>query len=139
MYKKILLAVDGSNHSLRATKEVIKITSCMTDYKVYVVYVADFSKVKAEVLHSHGKEEIEVTRRKKLFPIENELNMQKINYEFTLLRGEPGPTIVDYANKNDFDLVVIGSRGLNSLQEMVLGGVSHKVMKRVKCPALIVK
>ncbi|EGR8654283.1 universal stress protein, partial [Listeria monocytogenes] len=33
----------------------------------------------------------------------------------------------------------IGSRGLNSLQEMVLGSVSHKVMKRVNCPALIVK
>lgn len=35
--------------------------------------------------------------------------------------------------------VLVGSRGLNLLQEMVLGSVSHKVMKRVHCPALIVK
>jgi isocitrate dehydrogenase len=40
---------------------------------------------------------------------------------------------------NDFDLVVIGSRGLNTLQEMVLGSVSYKVAKRVKCPVLLVK
>lgn len=53
-----------------------------------------------------------------------------------MLYGEPGPSIVYYANKEQFDLVIIGSRGLNSLQEMVLGSVSHKVVKRVKCPVL---
>jgi nucleotide-binding universal stress UspA family protein len=56
-----------------------------------------------------------------------------------VLCGEPGPEIVKYANEQKVDIVVIGSRGLNALQEMVLGSVSHKVMKRVNCPALIVK
>jgi len=46
---------------------------------------------------------------------------------------------VKYANEQKVDVVVIGSRGLNTLQEVVLGSVSHKVMKRVHCPALIVK
>ncbi|MCY8631696.1 universal stress protein, partial [Bacillus spizizenii] len=53
--------------------------------------------------------------------------------------GEPGPTIVSYANENQFDMLIVGSRGLNSLQEMVLGSVSHKVAKRANCPVLIVK
>ena len=57
----------------------------------------------------------------------------------TILRGEPGPTIVDYANTKQVDLTIIGSRGLNGLQEMVLGSVSHKIAKRVKSPVLIVK
>lgn len=35
--------------------------------------------------------------------------------------------------------VLVGSRGLNSVQEMVLGSVSHKIAKRVQCPVLIVK
>ena len=56
-----------------------------------------------------------------------------------MLHGEPGPTIVEYANKQSCDMVVIGSRGLNKLQEMVLGSVSHKVAKRVNCPVLISK
>ncbi|MGM0899696.1 MAG: universal stress protein [Bacillota bacterium] len=37
------------------------------------------------------------------------------------------------------DLIIIGSRGLNALQSMVLGSVSHKVMKRASCPVMIVK
>lgn len=41
-------------------------------------------------------------------------------------KDEPGPAIVEYVNKNGFDLVVIGSRGLNALQEFVLGIVSHR-------------
>lgn len=139
MYKKILLAVDGSEHSLRATKEAVKITSLCNDCTVEVVYVVDYSKSKDEVLHSQGKEELELSRRKKLLPIEEQLKSSNLSYQLKLLHGEPGPAIVDYANKEKYDLVIIGSRGLNSLQEMVLGSVSHKVVKRVKCPVLIVK
>ena len=137
MYRKILLAVDGSEHSLRAAKEVVKVVD--HNSTIEVIFVVDFSKAKDEVLHSHGKEELEHLRRMKLLPIEKQLKANNVTYQVKLLRGEPGPAIVDYANKEHFDLVIIGSRGLNSLQEMVLGSVSHKVVKRVACPVLIVK
>ena len=139
MYKNILLAVDGSEHSLRAMKEAIKIATLVNDCAIEVVYVVDYSKSKDEVLHSQGKEELDLSRRKKLLPIEEQLKSSDLSYRLKLLHGEPGPAIVDYANKENIDLVIIGSRGLNSLQEMVLGSVSHKVIKRVKCPVLIVK
>ncbi|MDA2582063.1 universal stress protein [Bacillus cereus] len=139
MYKKILLAVDGSEHSLRATQEAVKIASLINDCKVEIVFVVDFSKVKNEVLHAQGKEELDLSRRKRLLPIEEKLVSNGVSYEIKILHGEPGPTIVDYANREIFDLVVLGSRGLNALQEMVLGSVSHKVAKRVQCPVLIVK
>lgn len=47
--------------------------------------------------------------------------------------------IVSFANRGNFDIVIIGSRGLNSFQEMVIGSVSHKVAKRANAPVLIVK
>src|SRR5699024_1074482 len=106
---------------------------------ITVVYVADYSKAKRDILHSEGKEALDFQRRHKLYPVEEQLKTKNVNYDVKILHGEPGPTIVGHANKNEFDLVVIGSRGLNTLQEMVLGSVSHKVMKRVNCPALIVK
>lgn len=62
-----------------------------------------------------------------------------IPYEVKILHGDPGPTLVKFANQNHFDVFVIGSRGHNALQEIVLGSVSHKVEKRVSCPVLIVK
>lgn len=139
MYHHILLAADGSEHSLRATEEAIKIASLVNDCKVEVVFVVDFSQSKKDVIHSQGIEALEISRRKKLLPIVEKLKENKISYEIKLLHGEPGPTIVEHANQSKFDLVVIGSRGLNALQEMVLGSVSHKVAKRVHCPVMIVK
>ena len=139
MYKNILLAVDGPEHSLRATNEAIKMATMMSDCTIEVVYVVDYSKSKDQVLHSQGKEELERSRRKKLISIEEQLKSSHLSYRLKLLNGDPGPAIVDYANNENFDLVVIGSRGLNSLQEMVIGSVSHKVVKRVNCPVLIVK
>lgn len=139
MYKHILLAADGSEHSLRATEEAIKIASSATDCKVEVVFVVDYLQSKKDVIHSQGIEGLEMSRRKKLLPIVEKLKDNYISYEVRLMRGEPGPTIVEHVNQTGVDLVVIGSRGLNALQEMVLGSVSHKVAKRVNCPVLIVK
>ncbi|RDB34226.1 universal stress protein [Exiguobacterium sp. RIT594] len=139
MYPHILLAVDGSEHSIRATEEAIKIATLSSQSKIEVVFVADFSKAKDDVLHAEGAAGIEVARRKKLAPVEEKLEAADVSYYVTILRGEPGPTIVEHANQKQVDLTIIGSRGLNSLQEMMLGSVSHKIAKRVKCPVLIVK
>lgn len=139
MYKQILLAADGSENAVRATKEAIKIASFHKDSIIDVVYVVDFEKTKVEVLHSSSSEALNLERRKKLSKIEQLLRESNISYKVIILHGTPGLEIVKYANEQQFDIVVIGSRGLNSLQEMVLGSVSHKVMKRVNCPALIVK
>ncbi|KLV28880.1 universal stress protein [Priestia megaterium] len=135
MYKKILLAVDGSEHSKRAAKHAIKVALLIPEAKVEIISVIDLSKVKTEVLHGELKQK----RQQALEELKSCFEKEQVTYELKIERGEPGPTIVSYANKNGFDLVVIGSRGLNSLQEMVLGSVSHKVAKRVHCPVMIIK
>lgn len=137
MYQHILLAVDGSENAVRAAKEAVKIAS--NDSLIEMVYVADFDKAKTEVLHAASSESLLLERKRKVAPIEEVLRAADKQFKLTILHGTPGPEIVKYANKNKVDIVVIGSRGLNGLQEMVLGSVSHKVMKRVQCPALIVK
>lgn len=137
MYQHILLAVDGSENALRAAKEAVKIAS--NDSLIEMVYVADFEKAKTEVLHAKSSESLLLERKRKVAPIEEVLRAADKQFKLTILHGTPGPEIVKYANVNKVDIVVIGSRGLNGLQEMVLGSVSHKVMKRVQCPALIVK
>ncbi len=139
MYKHILLAADGSENAIRAAKEAIKIASCLEDSIVEVVFVVDYDKSKSEVLHTSSSEARNLERRKKISKVEQLLKDSNCTYKVTFLRGIPGPEIVKYANEQKVELVVIGSRGLNGLQEMVLGSVSHKVMKRVNCPALIVK
>lgn len=139
MYRKILLAVDGSDHSLRAANEAIKIAGPNPESQITIVYVADHNNAKNEVLHSGSSVELDLKRRKKLQPVEEAVANGNVTHRVEILHGIPGPAIVEYANKEGFDILVIGSRGLNGLQEMVLGSVSHKVVKRANCPVLIVK
>ncbi|KRG13989.1 universal stress protein [Virgibacillus soli] len=139
MFNSILLAVDGSEYSIRAAKEAVKIASHSSSPKVTIVYVADYANAKNEVLHSGSQVELDMKRRKRVRPAEEILAEKNIDYNFKILHGTPGPAIVEFANKGNFDILIIGSRGLNTLQEMVLGSVSHKVVKRANCPVLIVK
>ncbi|MFA1643194.1 universal stress protein [Chryseomicrobium imtechense] len=138
MYKHIVLAADGSENSVRAAQHALLMARQGAEL-IEVVVVADFAKAKQDVLHAESRESLDYERRQKVRVIEELLQREKIVYEVKVLHGDPGPTLVDYANSQNVDLVIIGSRGLNSLEEMVLGSVSHKVVKRVKAPVLVVK
>ncbi|MEE3953618.1 universal stress protein [Peribacillus frigoritolerans] len=139
MYKKILLATDGSEHSKRAAEQAISIAKCNEDSSIDVVYVVDNDRSKTEVLNNWNSTNLNDLRKKRMKFVENKAKEAGVKFQINILNGEPGPTIVNYANKNNFELVIIGSRGLNSLQELMLGSVSHKVAKRANCPVLIVK
>ncbi|MEK3765673.1 universal stress protein [Solibacillus sp. FSL K6-4121] len=139
MYQHILLAADGSENSFRAAKEAVKIAKLTHETMVTIIFVIDMVKVKTEVLHASSNEGLYMERRQKIVPIEQLFKDEQIKCKVEMIHGSPAPEIIKYANTQNIDLVVIGSRGLNSLQEMVLGSVSHKVMKRVQCPAMIVK
>jgi len=47
--------------------------------------------------------------------------------ETRVIQGDPAETIINYANKGNFDMIVIGSRGLGSFKGLMLGSVSSKV------------
>lgn len=80
-----------------------------------MISVVDFSKSKSDILHVQDKDKLELKRRQRLASIEEILKLGKVEYTLKFLHGEPGPTIIDFANKEKMDMVIIGSRGLNSL------------------------
>jgi len=139
MYKKILFATDGSEHSKRAAVQAITIAKCSKNSSIDVVYVIDNNQAKTEALNNSNSPDLNNSRKKRMTFFEKQAQEAEVKYQINILHGEPGPTIVNHANENDFQIVVIGSRGLNSLQELMLGSVSHKVAKRANCPVLIVK
>ncbi len=52
--------------------------------------------------------------------------------------GPPARTIVGFATEHDADLIVMGSRGLGSIESYLLGSVSHKVTGLASCPVMVV-
>jgi nucleotide-binding universal stress UspA family protein len=138
MFKKILYAADGSDHSVRAGEKAFELARLSPDSKVDIIYVVDPKHSKDEVLNNWGKD-VDDARKEKLALIIEKAKKSSVEFEVIFQNGDPGPTIVNHANNNNYDIIVIGSRGLNALQEMVLGSVSHKVAKRANSPVLIVK
>ncbi|MFC7062934.1 universal stress protein [Halobacillus seohaensis] len=140
MFKNILLATDGSEHSKRAIEQTIKMVSPYKDQvKIELVYSVDGEKSKNDVL-KHGDSHTATAKRKEKFlDTIQHIESQGVKAEVTLLHGEPAETLIEYANENDYDCVITGSRGKNKFQTLILGSVSHKLVKYVKAPVIIVK
>ncbi len=137
MYKHIMVAVDGSDNALRAVSQVAELVKLIDDVKVDVLSVIAidvYSDMIYDPIEAHGE-----AQRELLEPALGILREAGIEPEIVLLHGRPADEIIRYASEGGADLLVIGSRGLNALQEFAIGSVSHKVIKHSKCPTLVVK
>ena len=136
---KIAVAVDGSDNALRAAKHAIMLVQYLPEAQLEMIYVADYNKAKDERLLAQSPESLSLKREQKLLPIRELAKSVGVEIMITMLKGNPSQEIIKYINDHSIDQLVIGSRGLNTFQEMVLGSVSHKVMKHASCPVTIVK
>lgn len=140
MFKKILLAGDGSKHSLRACEKAAYIAGKTEGAFITLVHVVDDLPSRTDVMDEEMQpRDIPDHRKERVQSMVKYLEQEEIQFEVKHVFGEPGPTIVREANDHEADLVVLGSRGLNQFQQMVLGSVSHKVIKRANCPVMVVK
>ncbi|HSI66692.1 MAG TPA: universal stress protein [Planococcus sp. (in: firmicutes)] len=132
METKLLLASDGSDHALRATAEAVKLAK-LNRSEVVILYVLNSDRDMDDSGKVNPDVENQLTATKQV------LQKSDVAHSVEFLHGEPGSAIAKYANSHECGYLVVGSRGLNAMQEMVLGSVSYKLMKSVECPVLIVK
>jgi nucleotide-binding universal stress UspA family protein len=141
MLSKILAAVDGSDNSFRALDHAIflakRVEAHLTAIHVVenppTVYV-ESQKLLNELLTKYKAESAKVLDRCK-----QAAEMSGVNIETVLAEGDAATNIVGYAQREGFDLVVIGSRGLGKFKEVVLGSTSSKVLHHTKSAVLIVR
>ncbi|MDW4399495.1 MAG: universal stress protein [Staphylococcus saprophyticus] len=137
MYKSILLAADGSENSERAAQEALNFIDEHTI--VTILTVVDVEESKKDVLHGQQGTNLTQERESKLQSIKNLFAEHNVNYEIKIVHGTPTDKVVEISNSGEYQAIILGTRGLNSFQEMVLGSVSHKVAKRAQIPVIIVK
>ena len=150
MIKKLLVAIDGSSHSLKAVDYASAIAaSCGA--RVIILNVVKVHKVKelsAETRTYAKLEQIPGVDLDALKMIAGELvaHAEKksrdkgVNDIVTQVQEGPvARTIIACAQQNDVDMIVIGSRGLGNIEATLRGGVSHRVELLAKCPVLTVK
>ncbi|WP_270181504.1 universal stress protein [Alkalihalobacillus sp. CinArs1] len=141
-YSRVLVAFDGSELSVKALEESIKMAQENPELHLNIVTAlnptAQISSavIYASVLNELRKDAVEMLDEvsksvKKRIPQDDLSTM--------VLEGNPGEEIVKYAEENECDLIVMGSRGLSGIKEIFLGSVSHNVLQRASCPVLVIK
>lgn len=136
-YKNILLAIDGSENSRRAAYETARLAG--RDTSITVLHVLDPDDTQKDVVRSSTERNWDKQKKDMLSSIIGHFDEADIDHKYLTRRGLPSRKIIEEANSGHYEVLVIGSRGLNMFQEMVLGSVSHKVAKHAKIPVMIIK
>ena len=136
---KILVPLDGSKNSIRGLETAITLArSCgATITGIYSIYAPPHSEFRG--VGSVGKS---LNVQVKKFMEEAKVLAAKNGIVFNgkISRGEIGYNIIKFAHgKNNFDMIVIGSRGRSSTKEMFFGSISNYVIHTSKIPVVIVK
>ena len=141
LYKKILVATDGSANTARAIKYGIELAR-IADADVCAVYVLDTSACASmpmdaawtslyELLRAEGNEALKY--------VEEKCEQSSVPFEGVVLDGHPAHEIVDYANENEIDLIVMGTLGKTGLDRILLGSVASTVAHTSSVPVMIIR
>jgi len=142
MFDKIMVAIDKAeitNKLLDATVEIAQNKQTqVTLVNVSQDYVSNGMTFVPENFLEDILNEMEKASLEQLQQAKSKLKSAGINPETVHLKGDPAHEILNYAKDTEQELIIIGSRGLRGIKEMMLGSVSHKVSQLSNCPVLIV-
>jgi len=136
-FRKILVPLDSSEHSRHALR--------------YAMGLAQTQKSHIALLHCLGRipmliggdprkellQELVREAEKLLAPYAKKLREMGIEPALIIKEGKPGEVIVQEAKGGDYDLIVMGSRGLSNLEGVILGSNAHRVLSAAHCPVLL--
>ncbi|MGE4264267.1 MAG: universal stress protein [Desulfovibrio sp.] len=138
-FRKILVPLDDSEHSRNALR--------------YAMGVAQAQKSHLALLHSIGRipmliggeprkelvQELVREAEKLLAPHAKKLREIGIEPALIIKEGKPGEVIVQEAKSGNYDLIVMGSRGLSDIEGVILGSNAHRVLSGAHCPVLVTR
>lgn len=140
-YRNIVIATDGSEYSKRAISygiELAKISGAM----VHALHVVDTTSSISQSW-TVGKGSIsEILKKegeKAISEIKEREEASGIEVKEVLLEGHPSNEIIDFAENNNIDLIVMGTLGKTGLDRYMMGSVAEKVVRGSKVPVLVVR
>ncbi|WP_027417344.1 universal stress protein [Aneurinibacillus terranovensis] len=140
---KILVPIDGSSQANRAVQTAVSICKGReNECHITLLHVSIEASRYAEAgiaLNVDIDETAHQEGETLLKMIAQTIPDNGIEVEIVHLAGFPAEGISEFARKENYDMIVMGSRGLGALGEVILGSVSHRVLHEAACPVVIVK
>ena len=141
---KLLLAVDGSESAIRATRNLIEAAARYAErpevelltvhLAVPPVDVLSSAVVSRDTLERYYREEGE----KALAPIRGLLGTAGLKFTAHVLVGDIASTIVEHARNSNCEMIYMGTRGMTTISNLVLGSVATKVLHLARVPVALV-
>ena len=145
IFTNIMVATDGSELARKAVDSAIKIAQ-KNNAKLYVVHVIAPGETKVTQYdprdaewEKHMKEHLEEHGKEATASVETAGKIVNVAVEPVILEGNPADEIVNFAEKNDIELIVMGSLGKTGVQRFLLGSVAENVIRHSKKPVLVIK
>ena len=140
---KVLLPVDGSEASARATAELIRMLPWYKERPAIELLAVHLPVprlpnmkvvVSEEAIERYYAEETEAM----IAPSRKALDAAGVTYTVQKLVGPIAETVVDHATRMRADMIVMGTRGMTALSSMVMGSVATKVLHLAHIPVLLI-
>ena len=139
MFKNILIAVDGSEHGLKAARmagEMARLTKgdlwVVVAYEPVPAYMGQPNLQEAITARLAHSQNILSTAQTEIGEVPGALRTET-------LEGPPAEAVLAVAEARAVDLIIMGTRGLGRLASVVIGSQSQKVIAHAKCPVLLVR
>jgi len=141
---KVLVGIDGSDHSFRAAQYALEISKKYVAklIAVTVTYMPAKSRMSQQEAIEVGAGLSEMDKAKKWFEsFTQSARENKIDFKTELVNSQRPVdyVILEYAEKEGIDLIVIGTRGRSGLSKIVLGSVASRIVTYSHFPVLVVK
>lgn len=140
MVKKILVPVDGSEGACRAAAFAVHLAEAL-GAQITLMYVFDAPGLASLGLVAKGdledtKNQVSQGSFEAATRAMGETDVP-VNHHVDI--GDPARQITTFSKQGQYDLIVMGSRGLSPIKEVLLGSVSERVARWAMCPVTIVR
>ncbi len=149
MYTKVLVPLDGSelaectlSHVKNLFKdgfggEVTLLNIVKVDLSLAVMRSKQYpNRIDLNAI----REPLFIESRKYLADVESQLVSEGIKVKTESLEGNrPADTIIEYAQKNGMDMIIIGTHGYTGLKKLMLGSVAFSVLHQSHVPVLLIR
>ncbi len=139
----LLVPVDGSDYSLRALEHAIGLARKDGASSLHIVTVVPEPPIYGEIEIYVSRERLdEMQRRHGEGILARAMKIAKaayVPYTAEILIGDTAPQIVSHAEALGCDGIVMGTRGMSAIANLIMGSIATKVVHLTKIPVTLVK
>jgi nucleotide-binding universal stress UspA family protein len=140
-FAKILVPLDQSENATRALEYALKLAKLAKSEITLLCVINPISNTADSYISASQLEDLLEESAKNYLEdlVKKTEKVHGMRVKTTVKRGPPVSVIIDIAQEEHMDLIVMGSRGLGGFKEMLFGSVSHGVTSHANVPVMIVK